>query len=82
MVVKEQHDKSPESIAKLFDEAKRLAQAGNHPHVLRMFAFCSSKGALVTEYAVNGSAEDVLITKGMFKSGDELVHVLQVNVTI
>ena len=78
IALKEQLDKTPESLNKLFEAAKRLARAGNHPHVLRMFGYCSSKGYVLTEYAANGSAEDVLITQRKFTSRDELVHVLQV----
>ena len=79
MAVKEQLERTAENLAKLLEEAIRLARGGNHPHVLRVFAYCRSNGYLVTEYAVNGSAEDVLVNKKMFMARDEIVFVLQVN---
>ena len=78
MAVKEPLNKSPQSLKKLFDEARRLSRAGNHPHVLRMFAICTTKGYILTEYAMNGSAEEVLINQKRFMKRDELVYVLQV----
>ena len=55
-----------------------MARAGNHPNVLRMLGYCSARGYILSEYAANGSAEDVLIVQRKFMTRDELVFVLQV----
>lgn len=78
MVVKKLYDQSPQSVAKIREETSKLSQVSNHPHVIRLIGFCDSMGALVMEYAPNGSAEDVLVKKKQLTGRDDIPTVIQV----
>lgn len=85
VVVKRLKGLSESAVREMHNEAKLLARFSRHPHIVSFVGVCEEPGGsvtLVSEYAPNGSAEEVLCERGMFTGPEHWARVLQICVDV